>query len=124
MKIRNKDSVIILAGKDKGKTGLVTKILKEKDQVVVEGGNKRIKHVKGRDGNPGDRVEVFAPIHVSNVSLIDPKSGKPTRIRYKKEGPEKTRISVRSGEIITGQEKTKEKKTSEKTKKDSSSKKS
>ncbi len=110
MKIRPNDTVFIRTGKDKGQSGTVTKILKKQNKVVVEGVNKTKKNVKGRDGQPGEQIEFFAPIHISNVALIDPKTNKPTRIQYKREGKEKLRISVRSGEIITGKAKITKKK--------------
>lgn len=101
MKIRLKDSVIVLTGKDRGQTGVVSKISQKNNTVTLEGLNTRIKHVKARNGVAGDRVEFAAPIHVSNVALVDPKSGKPTRVRYEKQGKDKVRISVRSGEPIS-----------------------
>lgn len=121
MKIRLKDSVIVRTGKDRGQTGTVTRIFPDKETVVVEGVNKKTKHVKGRDGNPGERVEFFAPIHISNVSLIDPKSGKATRVRIQKDGKDKTRVSTASGQVITGEESAK--KTEKDTKKSSPTKK-
>ncbi len=105
MKIRVNDNVFIRTGKDHGKTGVVTKI--EGDHVTVEGINKAIKHRKGRSGQPGERVEFFAPLHVSNVALMDPKSGKPTRVGFLMEGNQKFRISKTSGERITGEAKKK-----------------
>ncbi len=90
----------MIAGADRGKIGTVTKIIASDNRVVVEGINKHIKHVKGRDGQGGERVEFFAPIHVSNVAIADPKSGKATRIGYKMEGKTKTRIAKKSGEVI------------------------
>ena len=100
MKFRIGDSVIVIAGADRGKTGTVTKIIAEDNRIVVEGVNKHIKHVKGREGQSGERVEFFAPIHVSNIAVADPKSGKATRIGYKVEGKTKTRIAKKSGEVI------------------------
>jgi len=100
MKVRVGDNVVVLTGSDRGKTAIITKLLQKQDRVVVEGINKRIKHVKGRDGQPGERVEFFAPIHVSNVAIADPKTGKPSKIGYKKDNKEKTRIARASGEPI------------------------
>lgn len=97
MKLRINDNVIVQTGKDKGKTGTIIKILPKKDTVLVEGINKRIKHVKKREGNPGERVEFSAPIHVSNVSIIDPKTNTATRIGYKSEGKTKIRVTKKSG---------------------------
>ena len=107
MKFRIGDSVIVISGADKGKTGTLTKIIAKDNRVVVEGVNKTIKHVKGQNGNAGERVEFFAPIHVSNVAVADPKSGKATRIGYKVEGKTKSRIAKKSGEVITGKAKAK-----------------
>ena len=109
MKLRIGDSVVILAGKDKGKSGVIIKILEDKNLVRVDGINKKIKHVKGREGNAGERVEFFAPIHISNVAVIDPKTKKPSRIGYKIEGGQKTRIFKKSGEIVLVTKKTKPK---------------
>ena len=107
MKFRIGDSVIVISGADRGKTGTVTKIIAADNRVVVEGINKAIKHVKGQNGNSGERVEFFAPIHISNVAIVDPKSGKATRIGYQVDGKTKNRIAKKSGEIITGKAKAK-----------------
>ena len=73
-KIQKNDKVKILIGKDKGKTGKVVQLFPQKDLVVVDGINKRYKHVKGGKGKQsGDKVEFFAPIHVSNIKMICPK---------------------------------------------------
>ena len=98
MKVKVNDTVTILAGKDRGKTGKITKISGEK--VFVHGINKHIKHVKKQGETAGERIEFFAPIHISNVAIADPKSGKPTRIGYKFEGNQKVRIAKKSGETI------------------------
>lgn len=90
----------MISGADRGKTGTITKIVTADNRVVVEGINKHIKHVKGRDGQEGERVEFFAPIHVSNIAIVDPKSGEATRIGYKVEGKTKNRIAKKSGEVI------------------------
>ena len=100
MKVKTGDNVVILTGSDKGKTGAVTKVLKKQNKVMVEGVNKKVKHIKGRDGNPGERVEVFAPIDASNVSLIDEK-GKATRVGYKEENGKKVRIARTTGTVIS-----------------------
>jgi large subunit ribosomal protein L24 len=98
MKVKVNDTVTILAGKDRGKTGKITKISRER--VTVQGINKHIKHVKKRGETAGERIEFFAPIHISNVAIADPKSGKPTRIGFKMDGNDKVRIAKKSGEII------------------------
>ncbi len=100
MKLRVGDSVVILTGKDKGKSGSIVKILEEKGKVMVEGINKKVRHVKGREGNAGERVEFFAPIAISNVGLVDPKTKKPTRIGYKIEKGQKIRVTKASGSVV------------------------
>jgi large subunit ribosomal protein L24 len=100
MKLLIGDSVVILTGKDKGKTGVILKISKDKSLVKVDGINKQIKHIKGREGNPGERVEFFAPIAISNVAIIDPKTKKPSRIGFKIKDNQKVRIAKKSGDEI------------------------
>ncbi len=109
MKLRIGDSVVILTGKDKGKSGNIIKIFEDKNLVKVDGINKKIKHVKGREGNAGERVEFFAPIHISNVAVLDPKTKKPSRIGYKIEKGQKTRIFRKSGTVVAAAKKTKPK---------------
>ena len=98
MKIKKGDSVIVIAGKDKGKEGKVVKALPSDDRVVVEGVNIKKRHLRARrSGKKGQIVEFAAPIHVSNVMIKDPKTGKPSRIGYKTVGDKKVRISKKSG---------------------------
>ena len=99
--IKKNDTVMGLAGEDKGKTGKVLKVLVEKERAVVEGVNFVNKSTKPSAKNPqGGFEKVEAPIHISNLSLIDPKSGKATRIAIKREGKKVTRIAKKSGEEI------------------------
>lgn len=101
MKIRKNDNVIILKGKNRGKEGKVLSVFPKIDKVIVEGMNIAKKRIKSRmTGKPGQMVEVSMPIHVSNVSLIDPKTKKPTRVSFKIEKDKKVRVSKKSGEII------------------------
>ena len=95
-------TVYVNAGEDKGKTGRVLKVLIEKNRAVVEGINMVTKATKPNAKNPqGGLVKMEAPIHVSNLQLLDPKSGKPTRVGYKvNEEGKKVRISKKSGEEI------------------------
>jgi len=101
MKYRIGDSVIVTTGRDKGKTGVITRLLEKENRVVIDGVNKRVKHVKAQQGQPGDRVDFFAPINISNIAVIDPKTKKPSKIGYliDKNGG-KTRIAKSSGEAI------------------------
>jgi large subunit ribosomal protein L24 len=99
--IRKNDTVMVLAGEDKGKTGKVLKVLVEKQRAIVEGVNIVNKSTKPNAKNPqGGFEKVEAPIHISNLSLIDPKSGKPTRVSIKHEGKNVIRVAKKSGEEI------------------------
>ena len=99
--IKKNDTVIVLAGEDKGKTGKVLKVLVEKNRAIVEGVNIVSKSAKPSAQHPqGGIIKQEAPIHISNLSLIDPKSGKPTRIAIKREGKNVVRIAKKSGEEI------------------------
>lgn len=101
MKIKKGDTVIVLTGKDKGAKGEVLKVFPTDSKVLVQGINMAKKHQAASAAGAGGIVSVERPIHVSNVSLIDAKSGKPSRVGYKveKDGT-KTRIARRSGEAI------------------------
>ena len=96
------DKVIIIAGKDKGKTGKVIQVFPAKNKVVVEGLNVGYKNVRPRkQGEKGQRIEYSAPLNASNVMLLDSKTGKRTRVGYKfLENKEKIRISRKSKESI------------------------
>ena len=99
--IKKNDTVIVLAGEDKGKTGKVLKVLVEKERAIVEGVNFINKSTKPNAKNPqGGFEKVEAPIHISNLSLVDPKSGKATRVAIKHEGKNVIRIAKKSGEEI------------------------
>lgn len=101
MKIKTGDTVIVISGEYKGVTGKVSKALPKTHQVIVEGVNVHKKHVKPTQGNPtGSINDINLPIDVSNVALIDPKTGKPTRVGYRLSGDKKVRYSKDSGEII------------------------
>ena len=97
--IKKNDTVVVLAGEDKGKTGKVLKVLVEKNRALVEGVNMVSKSTKPSAKNPqGGIVKQEAPIHISNLSLVDPKSGKATRVGIKvTEDGKKVRIAKKSG---------------------------
>ncbi len=99
-KIKKGDKVKVIAGSQKGKTGEVSAIITKTNRAVVEGINIIKKHMKPVNNNPGGIVEMSAPIHISNLSLLDPKSNEPTRVGYKMEGGKKVRYSKKSGQII------------------------
>ena len=98
MKIRKGDRVVVLAGKDKGKEGTVTRAIPKADKVVVEGVNVAQRHRKPTKAmEQGGIIQIEMPIHVSDVALIDP-DGKPTRVGYRVESDgTKTRVSRRTG---------------------------
>lgn len=102
LRIKTDDEVVVISGKDKGKTGKVLRVELARERVVVSGINIRTKHVKPLPGSsePGGIVKEEAPVHVSNVALIDPKDGKATRVRTEVRDGKKVRVAVRSGEVI------------------------
>lgn len=101
MKIKKDDNVIILSGKDKGKTGKVVKALPKEGKVVVSGLNTRKVHKRAsKSGQKGQMVEKSFPVSVSNVAIVDPKTGKPSRIGKKLVGDKFVRMSKKSGTVI------------------------
>ena len=101
MDLRKGDKVIVIAGRDKGKSGVIQKVIPESHRVVVEGINVRKKHQKPTQANPdGSIVEVYAPIDASNVMLEDPKTKKPTRIGHKEVKGKKVRFAKKSGTVL------------------------
>ena len=101
MKIKAGDTVLVIAGKDRGKTGKVKKCLPRENRVIVDGVNIVTKHVKPRGPqHPGGITKTEAPIHVSNVMYYDTKAGKPTRVGYKIENGKKVRIAKRGGAAL------------------------
>ncbi len=101
MNFKTGDKVVVISGKDKGKEGKITHVLSKENRVVVEGINIVKKHVKGNGQTAGSINEVEAPIHASNVMIVDPKTNKPTRIGHKidKDG-KKIRISKKSNSSL------------------------
>ena len=104
-KIRKDDRVVVLTGKrsDKGKQGRVLKVMPTENRVLVEGINIVQRHTRPSQANPqGGIVNKEAPIHVSNVALVDPKTGEPTRVGFREENGRKVRFAKKSGEVIDG----------------------
>ena len=100
-RIKKGDTVYVNAGNDKGKTGKVLSVDPEKNRAIVEGVNMVSKHTKPNAKQPqGGIIKKEAPIHISNLNLVDPKSGKPTRVGFKVEGDKKVRFAKKSGEEI------------------------
>ena len=102
MHVRSGDKVVVISGKDKGKTGVVLTAFPKQDRVIVEGVNIMKKHQKPSQMNPeGGILETEAPIHVSNVMHVDPESGERTRVRFDmKDDGSKVRVAVKSGKEI------------------------
>jgi len=100
-KIKKGDEVVVLSGRDKGKSGSVLGLLRAEDRVLVEGVNMVKRHTRPSNTQPGGIIEKEAPIHISNLALADPKDGKPTRVGYKfLDDGRKVRFAKRSGEVI------------------------
>jgi large subunit ribosomal protein L24 len=100
LKVKKGDKVVVITGRDKGKSGEIVKVLREENRVVVQGVNVAQRHQKQSMSQEGGIVRKELPIHVSNVALIDPKTDKPTRVGYKMDGERKIRIARRSGEAL------------------------
>jgi large subunit ribosomal protein L24 len=100
-RIRKGDRVIVITGKDKGKSGIVMEVRPREHRCLVEGLNIMKRHTKPRPPNePGGVIERPAPIHLSNVALIDPKDGRATRVRIEEIDGRTVRVSSRSGEQL------------------------
>ncbi|MEC0303523.1 50S ribosomal protein L24 [Terribacillus sp. 179-K 1B1 HS] len=101
MHVKKGDKVKVITGKDRGKEGTILEAYPKKDRVLVEGVNIVKKHAKPSQDNPqGGILEIEAAIHVSNVMLIDPKTGEPTRVGYEVKDGKKVRIAKKSGQAI------------------------
>ena len=101
MHVKTGDKVMVITGKDKGKTGVILASFPKKNRVLVEGVNIAKKHSKPSQMNPqGGIINQEAPIHVSNVMPIDPKTGEPTRVGIKVENGNKVRYAKKSGEVL------------------------
>ena len=101
-KIRKGDRVIVLTGKDKGKTGSVIRMMPKDDQAIVRGINMVRRHQRQSQTQEGGIISKEAPIHVSNIAVADPKDGKPTRIGFEVKDGKKVRVAKRSGATIDG----------------------
>jgi large subunit ribosomal protein L24 len=102
LRVRTDDEVVVISGKDRGKTGRVLQVDPVKQRVFVEGLNIVKRHQRPTPGTnqPGGVIEKPGPIHISNVALVDPKDGRPTRTRVEDRDGKRVRVGVRSGEVI------------------------
>ncbi len=98
--VRKGDQVMVLSGDDKGKTGLVIQVIPDKNRAVVEGVNIVKKHVKATQNEPGGIQEMESTIHISNLALVDPKTGEATRVGRRNENGESVRFSKKTGNVI------------------------
>ncbi len=102
-KIKKGDRVIVLTGRDKGRQGAVLKVLPKEDRVLVEGLNMVHRHTRPTQGDPQGGIKTKeAALHISNVAVVDPKSGGATRVGFRVEGDKKVRFAKKSGEVING----------------------
>ena len=100
-KIKKGDEVVVLSGRDKGKTGNVTQVIPKDGKVIVSGINMIARHRKPTQQNPQGGIERFpAPMDISKVAVADPKDGKSTRVRIEEKDRKKVRVAVKSGEVI------------------------
>lgn len=100
LKIKKGDNVIVISGRDKGRSGEVLRVFPEERRLIVQGVHMARRHTKPRMGDPGGIVDKELTIHISNVAHVDPGSGKATRIGYQVIGGKKLRVARRSGEVI------------------------
>ena len=102
-KIRKGDKVVVLAGKDKGRTGEVMQVMPKDNKAVVRGVNMIVRHQKQTQAQEGGLIRKEAPIDLSNIAVADPKDGKtPTRVGFEFRDGKKVRVAKRSGEVING----------------------
>ncbi|MDN2580629.1 50S ribosomal protein L24 [Aquibium sp. ELW1220] len=99
-KIRKGDKVVVLAGKDKGRTGEVLRMMPSEDKALVRGINIIRRHQRQSQTTEGGIISKEAPIHVSNIAIADPKDGKPTRVGFEVKDGKKVRVAKRSGASI------------------------
>ena len=100
-RLRKGDDVVVISGRDKGKSGSILRVIRSEDRVIVDGINMVKRHTRPSQAQPGGIVNKEAPIHISNVALADPKDGSATRVGYKfLEDGRKVRVAKQSGEVI------------------------
>jgi large subunit ribosomal protein L24 len=102
-KIKKGDRVVVLTGKDKGRQGQVLRVIPKESRVLVAGVNMVKRHTRPSQGDPqGGIKNKEATLHISNVALVDPKTGEPTRVGFRIDGETKVRVAKKSGEVIDG----------------------
>ena len=101
-KLKSGDKVIVLTGKDKGKEGAISSVDPKSGKAIVLGINMAVRHTKQSQASQGGRIPQEMPIQLSNLALVDPKEGGPTRVGFKMDGDKKVRFAKKSGEVIDG----------------------
>ena len=101
-KLKSGDKVIVLTGKEKGKEGQISSVNPKTGKAIVAGLNMAVRHTKQSQQSQGGRIPQEMPIQLSNLALVDPKEGGPTRVGFKMEGDKKVRFAKKSGEVIDG----------------------
>ena len=101
-KLKKGDQVIVLAGRDKGKEGEILRVMPAENRAVVAGVNMVVRHTKQSQRSQGGRIPQEAPIDLSNIAMVDPKDGGPTRVGFRMEDGKKVRFAKKSGEVIDG----------------------
>ena len=101
-KLKTGDKVIVLTGKDKGKEGDILRVMPADGRAVVSGVNMVVRHTRQTQQSQGGRIQQEAPIQLSNLALVDPKDGGPTRVGFRMEDGKKVRFAKKSGETIDG----------------------
>ncbi len=101
-KLKKGDRVVVLAGRDKGREGEIETVLPKEGRAIVTGVNSVIRHTRQTQQNQGGRLTKSAPIQISNLALVDPKEGGPTRVGFRFEDGKKVRFAKKSGETIDG----------------------
>ena len=102
-KIKKGDRVVVLAGRDKGRQGEVLRVWPKEDRLLVSGLNLVKRHTRPSQTDPQGGIKTKeAPLHISNVAFVDPKSGEPTRVGFRMDGDRKVRFAKKSGEVING----------------------
>jgi len=101
-KLKKGDKVVVLTGRDKGQEGEIEKVLPSEGRAIVTGVNTRVRHTKQSQSSQGGRISKATPIQLSNIALVDPENGGPTRVGFKVEGDKKVRFAKKSGAVIDG----------------------
>ena len=101
-RLKKGDTVVVTAGKDKGRSGTITKMVTKSDRAFVQGVNMVKRHQRQTQSEEGGIVAQEASIHLSNLMMADPKDGKPTRVRIEERDGKRVRVAKRSGEVIDG----------------------